>query len=57
MVSRMGNEGLVLIDYAAETRSKIEPNVPKVIACLGDSDSDVRKSALDAIGKLVEYGE
>jgi hypothetical protein len=32
-------------------------DVPKVIACLGDSDGFVRRSALDAIGKLVEYGE
>jgi hypothetical protein len=57
MVSRMGNEGLVLIDYPAEIRSKIEEDVPKVIVCLGDSDWRVRSSALDAIGKLVEYGE
>jgi hypothetical protein len=48
---------VVLIDYAAEIRSKIEQDVPKVIAWLGDSDWNVRVSALNAIGKLVEYGE
>jgi hypothetical protein len=48
---------LVLIDYPAEIRLKMEQDVPKAMACLEDSDSDVRKAALDAIGKLVEYRE
>jgi hypothetical protein len=48
---------VVLIDYAAEIRSKFEQDVPKVMAWLEDSDWHVRKAGLDTIGKLVEYRE
>jgi hypothetical protein len=43
------------MDSLAETRSKIEQDVSKIIECLGDSDWGTRKAALEVIGKLVEY--
>jgi hypothetical protein len=48
---------VVLIVYPAEVRTKIEGDVPKVMAFLMDCDLDVRLAALDAIEKLGEYRE
>jgi hypothetical protein len=57
IVSGIGNEGLVLMDYQAEIRTKIEKGVPKVMECLWDDSWDVRSAALNTIGILVQYRE
>jgi hypothetical protein len=45
------------MDYQAEIRTKIQQDVLAVMACLGDSDKNVRSAALNTIGILVQYCE
>jgi hypothetical protein len=45
----------ILINSQAETRSKIEQDIPKLLAWLRDSSSTVRESALNALGGLLQH--
>jgi hypothetical protein len=55
--SRYNRRFTILTNYQAETRSGIERDIPKVIACLGDGGSEIRQAALTAFNGILQYRE
>jgi hypothetical protein len=47
----------ILSHLLAEIRSRINSDIPKVVACLGDNSDWIREAALKAIGALSRYCE
>jgi hypothetical protein len=45
----------ILNHLQAELRSRIEVDIPKIIACLFDSSDRIREAALEGIGALAQY--